>query len=72
MNDVLEILYISENVFWDTIDVAIKKITKNETIVFVRICGEPPCDFEDTWNYEQGLGPFKLMYAVRIDIEDYN
>lgn len=71
LNDALDILYISEHIFWDTIDISIKKMTEKDTVVFVRISGEPPCTLENTWNYKNGLGPFKVMNAIRINLADY-
>lgn len=59
-------LYISEDLFYRIIDLAVTKVDKDSSTIFTRVSGHKPGAFEDTWNRPSGDGPFKQMIAHNI------
>ena len=60
-------IYISDDAFYRVIDVAVIGVNHEKTRVFVRVSGHTPGKFEETWHQYQGLGPFNVMKAARIE-----
>jgi len=58
-------LYLGDKRFYKIIDVAIKELETDRSVVFVRASGHPPVDFGETCD-PAGLGPFKHMLATTI------
>ncbi len=61
-------LYLTNDKFYRIIDVAIRRITPNDTIVFVRPSGHVPTDFNQTWDPKK-FGPFKQIFFQNIESE---
>ena len=59
VNQAFESIYLGDELYWRIIDVAVKSIELNQTLVFVRVSGHKPTSFEETWNDPKGYGPFK-------------
>jgi hypothetical protein len=70
LHRVVDIMYLGEELFYVIIDVGVKAIIKRKPIVFVRISDHEPSSFEKTWNTPRGNGPFKVIEAVNIHIDD--
>jgi len=60
-NEALNLMYIDENRFYQYIDIGVKAIKDNATVLFVRISAYPPTEFEKTWNTPKGSGPFRII-----------
>jgi hypothetical protein len=60
-------IYISDDAFYRIIDVAVIGVSPEKTRVFVRVSGHAPGSFEETWHQFEGLGPFNVMKAARIE-----
>jgi hypothetical protein len=66
VEEALDALYLGNDRFYRIIDVAVKKLLPNNSVIFVRPSGHPPDKFEKTW-YPGGKGPFKQIYSTRIE-----
>jgi hypothetical protein len=64
----VDALYLGEELFYRIIDLAVVKVGKHFTTVFVRASGHRPGPFEQTWNTPPGTGPFKQLIAEKIKI----
>jgi hypothetical protein len=62
----LDVLFISEDLFYRIIDVAVIETTASVTTFFVRISSHEPASFDQTWNTPKGHRPFKHLIAERI------
>jgi hypothetical protein len=65
VDEALDALYLGEDRFYRIIDVAVKKLVPDKSVVFVRPSGHSPDTFEKTW-CPSGCGPFKQVYSVHI------
>jgi hypothetical protein len=63
-------LFIDENKFYAVIDVAVQQVSLNATRVFVRCSGHAPVPFEKTWNFSNGNGSFKQLFAQIREVDD--
>ncbi len=61
--EALEEIYIDADRFYRIINVAVRRISKGVTTVFVGISGHAPGRFDQTWNRPSGSGPFKQVLA---------
>lgn len=68
--DLIEEIYISEDMFWWAIDIAVKEVLPTKTKIFVRVSSESPVAYKQTYNFDKGLGPFKIMYVVNIKFKE--
>lgn len=59
-------LYLGNDKFYRIIDIAVRKISSDKTIAFVRVSGHPPGPFSETWD-PKNLGPFKQIIAQTIE-----
>jgi hypothetical protein len=59
-------IYLGDDRFYRIIDIAIKKIASDHTIVFVQVSGHPPGQFSQTWDPAH-FGPFKQIFAQTIE-----
>jgi hypothetical protein len=64
--EALDHLYLGDNLFYKIIDVAIEELRSRESVVFVRVSGHPPTDFDKTCD-PAGLGPFKHVLAAHVN-----
>jgi len=62
-------LYIGEDRFYRIIDLAVIKVSKKETTIFVRASSHRPGTFDQTWNNPPGSGPFKQLIPKEIIVE---
>ena len=66
VEEALDHIYLGADRFYRIIDVAIKKLTPEESVAFVRVSGHPPDEFSKTWD-PAGTGPFKQILAASIE-----
>ena len=59
IDEALDSLYLSDELFWFVIDISVKEVNPTYTLMFVRVSGHPPVPLEETWNYASGYGSFK-------------
>src|SRR5438046_5456 len=59
-------IYLGNDRFYRVIDVAIRGISPNQAIAFVRVSGHPPGQFSQTWD-PKNLGPFKQILSETIE-----
>jgi hypothetical protein len=59
-------LYLGGDRFYRIIDVAIRRLSRNEAIAFVRVSGHPPGPFSQTWA-PADTGPFKQVTPRTIE-----
>jgi hypothetical protein len=52
-------IYLSDDLYWRVINISVKEIKPDHTIIFVRVGGPKPASFEETWNDPKGYGPFR-------------
>lgn len=64
VNMAADALFIDSETSYVVIDVAIKKATHDNTLVFVRASGHPPVPYSKAWGAKQGTGPFKQIIAL--------
>jgi len=64
----VDALYLSEDLFYGIIDLAVVEVNGQSTIVFARPSGHEPVPFDRTWNYTSGSGPFKQLIAEKIKV----
>jgi hypothetical protein len=66
--EALDQIYLGEDRFYRTIDVAIKEVRPKESVVFVRVSGHSPDVFSKTWD-PSGSGPFKQISSLSIEAD---
>ncbi len=62
----LDQIYLGDDRFFKTIDIAIKRLLPEKSVAFVRVSGHPPGAFSQTWD-PSNLGPFKQLITERIE-----
>ena len=65
-DDALDSIYLGSDRFYRIIDVAVRKLLPEHTVIFVRASGHAPAGFDQTWNASD-LGPFKQMLAEHLE-----
>jgi hypothetical protein len=65
VDEAVDKIYVGSDRFYRIIDVALKEVLPNESIVFVRVSGHPPDIFNSTWD-PTGTGPFKQIVFDKI------
>jgi hypothetical protein len=70
LDRVIDILWISEDQFNPFIDIAVIAVIGGRAKVFVRPSGYQATEFDQTFNTPKGNGPFKIMEAMNIAIEN--
>jgi hypothetical protein len=66
---VVDALYLGPDKFYRVVDVSVVRVGAARTVVFTRISGHPPAEFDKTWNTPPGAGPFKQTRATEITLE---
>ena len=66
-DEALDLMYIDETKFYRIIDVGVKMIQSDLTVLFVRISAHAPSYFDETWNTPKGNGPFKIILPSIFD-----
>ena len=66
VDDALDSIYLGSDRFYRIIDVAVRKLLPEHTVIFVRASGHAPAGFDQTWNASD-LGPFKQMLAEHLE-----
>ena len=59
----VEAIFLSNDVFYRIIDVAVKRVSDLDSLLFVRVSGHPPAGWTMTWD-PKDLGPFKQIEGV--------
>ena len=65
VSEALEHLYLGDASFYKLIDITVKEVKQNQTILFVRVSGHAPSSWSDTWD-PRIAGPFKQIEAAHI------
>jgi hypothetical protein len=65
IDDAVEKLYLSSDLFYRIIDVAIEEVRPSECVAFVRPSAHPPAPLSGTWD-PSGFGPFKQIIADKV------
>jgi hypothetical protein len=66
VDEAMDRIYIGNDRFYRIIDIAVRGISSNQAIAFVRVGGHPLCPFSQTWD-PKNLGPFKQILAQRVE-----
>ena len=66
VKEALDRLYLGSERFYRIIDVALKKLLPTKSVMFVRVSGHSPTNFNETWN-PSDLGPFKQIVGETIE-----
>ena len=61
IDEAVDRIYISDNLFYLVIDVGVKTVSDEICRLFVRISDHDPASFDRTWNSPLGNGPFKVL-----------
>jgi hypothetical protein len=67
-DEALDLIFLGEDRFYRTIDIAVISVWPSKTRIFLRISNHTPSTFEDTWNQPSGMGPFKQIVTDQIRI----
>lgn len=67
-NQALDEIYLAADRFYRIIDLAVRRINKDVSMVFMRVSGHEPGTFSQTWNQPPGSGPFKQLLADDIEV----
>lgn len=59
--ETLELLYLGEDKFFAIINIGVRDIIQDTTIMWVTPTGHRPREFDKTWNIPPGSGPFKVV-----------
>ena len=62
-------IFLGNDRFYRIIDVAVKEVSSARTLVFMRVSGHQPAEWQKTWNAED-LGPFKQVVANEIRVKE--
>lgn len=62
----LEEIYLGADRFYRIIDIAVCRISKDVSTVFMGISGHAPGRLNETWNQPTGSGPFKQVLANEV------
>jgi hypothetical protein len=66
VDDALDRIYLGSGRLYRIIDVAVRKLLPEHTVIFVRASGHAPVEFDQTWDATD-LGPFKQMQAEHLE-----
>jgi hypothetical protein len=66
VDDAFNRIYLGSERFYRIIDVAVRKLLPEHTVIFVRASGYTPTGFDQTWDAAE-LGPFKQMLAEQLE-----
>ncbi len=61
LDKAIDVMFVSEDEYYPTIDVGPKRIQDDNLVIFVGISGREPTSFSQTWNTPPGSGPFKVI-----------
>ncbi len=64
-------VYLGPDRYYRIIDVAVRRLLPDRSVVFVRVSGHQPTPFEETWS-PADLGPFKQVLAETIEQSPIN
>lgn len=68
-NDALEAIYLGPDRFYRIVDVAVTRVSKDKSIVFMRISGHELGPMNKTWNQPIGSGPFKQLLPDEVKLK---
>jgi hypothetical protein len=66
IDEALDQIYLGRDRFYRIIDVAIRRLLPGRCVAFVRVSGNTPVPFSQTWE-PTNLGPFKQILARTIE-----
>jgi hypothetical protein len=64
-DEALSHLYLADDRFYRIIDLAVTQVRAEETVIFTRVSGHQPADFDHTFD-PSGYGPFKQLLAEHV------
>lgn len=67
-DDAFEEIYLGPDRFYRIIDLAVSRVSKDTSTVFMSISGHPPGTLNQTWNEPPGSGPFKQLLADEVKL----
>ena len=67
-DDAFEEIFLGPDRFYRIIDLAVARVSRDASIVFVRISGHAPGPLNQTWNQPPGSGPFKQVLADEVKL----
>ena len=67
-DDAVEEVYLGPDRFYQVIDVAVRRVSKDACTVFMGVSGHPPGSLNQTWNQPHGSGPFKQVVADEVKV----
>jgi hypothetical protein len=65
VDEALARIYLGDDRFYRIIDLAVTQVRLGETVIFTRVSGHQPADFDHTLD-PSGLGPFKQILAEHV------
>ena len=66
--EAFEQIYLGPDLFYRVINVAVRRVGKHASTVFMGISGHAPCPLDQTWNQPPGSGPFKQVLSIEIEL----
>src|SRR5258708_5410312 len=67
-DDAFDEIYLGPDLFYQIIDLAVRRVSKDVCTVFVGISGHAPGPLSQTWNHLSGRGPFKQVLANEVEL----
>jgi hypothetical protein len=68
IDEAIDAMFIDEEYFYVVIDVLVKTVIGNRTILFVRPSGHEPTRLGETYNTPKDYSPFKVMLPADLKI----
>lgn len=65
LDEALSHIYLADDRFYRIIDLAVTQVRPDETVIFTRVSGHQPGDFDHTFD-PSGYGPFKQIIAEHV------
>jgi hypothetical protein len=65
-DEALDQIYLGSDRCYRVIDVAVKGLRPGGSVIFVRVSGHSPVEYDETWD-PSNLGPFKQVIADTIE-----
>ena len=65
-DEAFDAIYLGPDLFYRIIDLAVIRVSKDTSTVFMCVSGHKPGAWDQTWNQPTGCGPFKQILANKI------
>ena len=67
-DEAFDAIYLGPDRFYRIIDLAVIRVSKDTSTVFMCVSGHNPGTWDQTWNQPTGCGPFKQILANEIKL----